>query len=200
MKFEARDLKKLRWQLAIAAGLVIAACAIAYLSLIATQKAEAEYRAAAARHTQIDKKLLQVRIEEEEIKNRAALFVHLQEKGILGDEKRLDWVEMLREIQRRLRLPDMNYEFAPQKRLEGDGGGEYAFFSSSMKLRLRLMHEEDLLNFLDRVQHEAKAVVLTRSCNIARQPGSELKTPLGQLNADCELDWITVRKADIVKR
>lgn len=200
MKFTARDLKKLRWQLAIATGLVIAAAAIAYMSLIAVQKAEAEHRVAASRYAQIDTRLRQVRTEEEEIKNRAALFLHLQERGIIGEEKRLDWIEMLRDIQNRMRLPDMNYEFAPQKPLEGNGSGEHAFFVSAMRLHLNLVHEEDLLNFLAKVQREAKAVVLTRGCNVMRQAPAEARNSLAQLSADCELDWITVRKTDTAKR
>lgn len=199
MKFEARDLKKLRWELAIAAGLVAGAGAIAYGSLISTQEAEAEHRAAAARHAQIDTKLRQVRTEEEEIKNRATLFMHLQERGILGEEKRLDWTELLHDIQRRLRLPDMSYEFAPQKPLEGNGGGDYAFFVSSMKLHLDLVHEEDLLSFLTGVQNEAKATVLVRGCDVSRRPATETATSLAQLSADCEIDWVTARITKIAK-
>jgi hypothetical protein len=199
VKFTVRDLKKLRWQLAIAAGLVVAAAAIAYMSLIALRKAEAEHRAVASSHARIDTRLRQVRTEEEDIKNRAALFLHLQERGIIGEEKRLDWIEMVDDLQNRMRLPDMNYEFAPQKPLEGDGSGEHAFFVSSMKLHLNLVHEEDLLDFLAEVQREARAVVLARSCNVSRAPAGA-RNSLAQLSADCELDWITVRKAEIAKR
>lgn len=189
MKFGARDIEKLRWQLAVAISLIITAGAIAYLSIVATRKAESEHRAVADRHARIDAKLRQVRTEEEEIKNRGALFQRMQEQGVLGEEKRLDWTELLHDIQHRMRLPDMSYEFAPQKPLEGNGGGDYAFFVSTMKLHLRLIHEENLLDFLDRIQSEAKAMVLTKNCNIARSasPGT------GQLTADCELSWITVR-------
>lgn len=200
MKFETRDLKKLRWQLAVAVGLVLAAGAIAYVSLAGMRAAEAEYRAVAARHAQIDAKLRQVRTEEEEIRNRAALFVRLQERGILGEEKRLDWTEMLHDLQRRVRLPDTSYELSPQKPLEGGDGGDYAFFASAMRLHLRLVQEEDLLDFLDNLQREAKALVLIRSCAVARRPATEPKNSLAQLAADCELEWITVRKAEIAKR
>lgn len=187
MKLAIRDFKKLRWQLAVATSLIVASGAIAYLSIIATRKAETEHRAVANRHAQTDTKLRQVRTEEEEIKNRGALFLRMQEQGILGEEKRLDWTELLQDIQRRLRIPDMSYEFSPQKPLEGSSNDGYAFFVSPMKLHLRLVHEEDLLNFLVGVQSDAKALVLTRSCNVVRSAG------VGQLAADCELTWITVR-------
>lgn len=193
MKFEVRDLKKLRWQLAIAAALIAGAGAIAYLSLVTTQKANAEHRAAAAYHAQIDARLRQVRIEEEEIKNRAALFTRLQENGVLGAERRLDWVELLREIQRSLRLPGINYEFSPLKPLDGKGGG--SFYASSMKLHLLLLHEGDLLNFLSRLQQEAKAMVLVRNCSLTRTApgGGATEASPAQLSADCEIDWVTAQ-------
>lgn len=189
MKFEARDFKKLSWQIAIAAGLIVAGGVIAYLSLMSAQRTEATHREAASRHTRIDNKLRQVRTEEEEIRKRTSLFLQMNERGILGEEKRLDWTEMLRDIQHSLHLPGMDYEFSPAKLLDGSGDGR--LYASTMKLRLQLVHEEDLLRFLARMQQEAKAMVLVRSCNVARIPPAS--TSLAQLSADCEIDWITVQ-------
>lgn len=191
MKFTARDLQKLRWQMAIAAGLLAAGTAIAYLGLISAQKAAATHQVAVERHAQIDYKLRQVRTEEEETRNRTALFLQLQEQGILGEEKRLDWTEMLRDIQRSLHLPGMTYEFSPSRSLDGSGSGDGSLQVSAMKLHLQLVHEEDLLHFLSRMQHEAKAMVLVRSCNVVRIPAASAS--LAQLGADCEMDWYTAR-------
>jgi hypothetical protein len=63
-----------------------------------------------------------------------------------------------------------------------------------MRIQMRLLHEEDLLNFLRRLQQEAKALILIRNCTLTplanRPVGS---TDLAQLNGECELRWITVR-------
>lgn len=193
MKFAYADLKKLRWHLAGAASLIMGAGAIVHLGLVASRGAEAEHKEAAVRRGQIESKLRQVRTEEEEIKDRAALFLRLQENGVLGEERRLEWTEMLRDIQLRMRLPGISYEISPQKALADEKGGSgHAFYVSSMKLHLQLLHEEDLLNFLERLRREARAMVLARSCNVARPAAGESGTPQAQLHADCELDWVTL--------
>lgn len=194
MKFGLQDLTKLRWQILAALGLIGAAGLVANFGLETMHRAETAHRDAAARHNQAEARLRRASVEEEDIRERAALLVRLQEKGIFGAENRLDWTEHLRALQRRLDLPDMSYEFAPQKPLEG-GGGDHAFFVSTMKLHLGLVHEGDLLAFVDQVQREARAVVLIRSCTLAR-PASAEPNAAPRLGADCELDWITVSKVE----
>lgn len=196
MKFTAHDLKNIRWHIGIAVGLLLAAGALTWLSLTMKQKTDAEHLAAATRHGQSEARLRQARTEEQEIKEKGALFQHLLENGIIGEERRLDWIEMLTDVQRRLRIPGMSYEFAPQKPLSGNTGGNHVFFVSTMKVHLNVVHEEDLLNFLEAVQQEAKAMVLTRQCNLTRRSPAEAGTTLAYLSADCELDWITARKGE----
>ena len=47
---------------------------------------------------EIDNKLRQVRSEENEIRHKAAVFNDLQSQRVLGEEQRLEWVELLEEI------------------------------------------------------------------------------------------------------
>lgn len=196
MKFTSRDLIKLRLPLIGMLALLIIGGLLAWWSLLNAQNAERERNTANASKTQIEQRLRQVRTEEQELKERALIFQHMQNSGIVGDEKRLDWTEMLREIQRDMRLPGMSYEFGAQTPLESLSGAPYTYFSSPLRLQLRLLHEEDLLNFLVRVQKEAKALVLVRSCKLAplsqNSDGSESPPQLG---ADCELQWVTVRRS-----
>ena len=183
------DFRKLRWHLPALVALLAAAAALALWSQALAERSRLDRDRANAQFRQTDGKLRQVRIEEQEIKDKSALFLHLTAIGIIGEERRLDWTEMLRESQRQLRLTQMSYEFAPQTLLEGNGNTDYAFYVSPMKIHLQLVHEEDLINFLAMVQKNAKAAVAIRSCNLNRPAGS----PIGQLSADCELDWITAR-------
>ena len=62
-----------------------------------------------------------------------------------------------------------------------------------MKLQMKLLHEGDLLNFINDVRREAKAYVRVRNCTVTRTTRSG--SPTGEtalLNADCQLDWITI--------
>ncbi|WP_153132600.1 hypothetical protein [Dechloromonas hortensis] len=199
MKFAVHDLVKIRLPLLAAVLLLAIAGLIAWWSMGEAQKAEQERNSAANRKGQVEQRLRQVRIEEQELKDRAQTFQQLQASGISGEEKRLEWIEMLRATQQALRLPGMNYEFGVQVPLENVDGAAYAWFASPMRLQLRLLHEEDLLNFLSQIEKNAKALVLVRNCKLGRignagNPGSTRET-LAQLTADCEMQWITVRRA-----
>ena len=142
-----------------------------------------------------EERLRQFRSDELDIKERSQLLQHLQASGILGEERRLDWTEQLGNTQRELRIPGMKYEFAPQTALQANGSAGYNWFNSPLRLQLRLVHEGDLLNFLDRLQHEGKALVIVRSCKLALPPAtSGDHETTAALNAECELDWLTAQR------
>ena len=196
MKFTRRDLIKLK--LPILGALLLCAIAglLAWWSLQDAQQAERQRKAAENGKNQIEQRLHQARAEEQELKERAQLFQQMQKSGIIGAENRLDWTEMLRAIQSELRPPAMTYEFGAQIPLENAAGLDHAYFTSPMRLQLRLLHEEDLLNFLARLQKEAKALVLVRSCRLSPVADAvEAREILPQLSAECELQWITIRRS-----
>lgn len=190
------DLRKLQLPLIGMFILLTVAGLLAWWSLLAAQKAEHERQDAENRKVQIEQRLRQVRTEEQELKDRALIFQRMQDAGIAGEERRLDWTEMLRDIQHNLRLPGMSYEFGVQTSLESADKAAYRYFASPMRLQLRLLHEADLLNFLDYVQQNASAMVLVRNCKLTPLPTSgELRENLPQLSAECELQWITTHRS-----
>ena len=197
MTFTRRDLVKLQLPLLGTLALLLLAGLLAWWSVFQGQKAEQEWKAAAAARNQIEQRLRQVRTEEQDIKDRTLMFQQMQSSGITGEEKRLDWTELLRQIQHDMRLPGMSYEFGPQKSLEKVTGVAFAYFASPMRLQLRLLHEGDLINFLGRLQKEAKALVLVRSCKLTptAPSNSDGRPTMTQLAAECELQWVTVRRS-----
>ena len=64
---------------------------------------------------------------------------------------------------------------------------------------MRLLHEEDLLNFITRLQREAKAMVLVRNCKVTRLPSGN-SADAAQLLADCAMEWVTLRRASGTKQ
>ena len=194
MKFERRDLTKLQWYALAAVVAIAIAVAAGFWSNIGAGKATQERDAAATRKTQTEQRLGQVRTEEQEIKARTQQFQEMEQAGITGQEKRLDWTELLRDLQQQLRLPGMTYEFGPQTPLESSPAAGYAYHSSQLKIQLRLLHEEDLLNFIARLQNEAKAMVLVRNCKMSRLPPGN-SADGAQLLAECSMEWVTLRRA-----
>ncbi|WP_291989228.1 hypothetical protein [Candidatus Accumulibacter sp. ACC007] len=195
MKIVRTDFRKLQAS-AFAGILMVAAGGLAlYVSFDARKSAEQARVQIAAQFAEADGKLKQVRDEESEVKQKSIVFNTLRERGIIGNEQRLDWVELLKDIRDKHRLIDLRYEIAPQRMLDGQAGNDFVVFASSMRLELKLLHEEDLTRLLDDLQRQAKALIRVKSCRIERLPvtGDERGGGRANLMADCEIEWLTLR-------
>ena len=196
MTFDRADFSRIQASLAVAL-LTIAAGAV--LSWFADRQHAAAIRNEAVARAQLNEfegRLRQVRSEEDEIKQKAALFSNLRARGIIGEEQRLDWVELIKEIRDGRKLIDVQYEFSPQQSLEKGSAGGYAFKISAMRLQMKLLHENDLLNFINDLRSKAKAYVRVRSCNLTRIPrNTAVIGETALLGAECELEWITILPA-----
>ncbi len=195
MKIAPADFPKLQASILLGVLMVAAGALAVYFSFAVKEAAEQAMVRIAAQFAEADGKLRQVRNEESEVKQKSIIFKQLQERGIIGDEQRLDWVELLKEIRDQHRLIDLRYEIAPQRMLEGQLGNDFVFFASSMKLELKLLHEEDLVRLLDDLRRQAKALIRVKSCRIERLPatGGQRDGGRANLQADCEIEWLTLR-------
>ena len=68
------------------------------------------------------------------------------------------------------------------------------FHSSTMKVELALLHEEDLLRFLSDLRDSGNAYYSVRRCDVSRT-GQALSgaTMTPRLRANCEIELITIR-------
>ena len=195
MKLGASDFPKLQWSLLATVLMMIVGAAMVYFSFNATEVAKRDRAAAQAERNEFDGKLKQVRNEEDEIKQKSAVFNALQTRGMIGEEQRLEWVELLKDIRDTRRLIDLQYEIAPQRRLDTDTAKGFAFYSSTMRLQLKLLHEEDLTRLIDDLHRRARALIQVKSCDVSRLPQDAGDgAPAAQLQADCRIDWITLRE------
>ena len=190
MKLERDDFMKLRRALVSAVLLIGTSSALAWWStqnrLEAMQKQQLSLRGKSAAEQRLQKMVT----EEAVIKADALLLRQLEDRKILGEERRLEWTETLRKIKRDLHLPSMNYEFGTQTKLTGDK--TFTFFSTPMQIRLHVLHEADLLSFLEQIKAQASALVLLRHCKLypLQQGSLETESPT-LLGAECEMQWLT---------
>jgi hypothetical protein len=114
---------------------------------------------------------------------------------VIGEEQRLEWVELLDEIRDRRKLIEIHYEFSPQRALDGDDARTESFglHASAMKLQARLLHEEDLTRLLDDLRRQARALIQIKRCDVSRPPRTDTDS-LQYLRADCLIDWMTLRE------
>lgn len=196
MTFDRSDFARIQLSLAAAIVMSVVGVAIAWLSNQQVRSATQARISASSQLTEYEGKLKLVRAEENEIKEKSALYSNLRARGIIGEEQRLDWVELIKDIKEHRKLLDVQYEFSPQKTLERAALPGFSFKSSTMKLQMKLLHEEDLLNFINDLRRHAKAYVRVHSCTVTRIARSAIPTgDAALLNADCMLDWITILPA-----
>jgi hypothetical protein len=145
-------------------------------------------------------KLARATSEEREIREKLVDYKRLLERGIIGDEQRLDWVDTIGQIKAARRIHDIKYSIAPQKAYEvhgaGPTGGDVEFRVSELKLEMQLLHEEDMLGFLEDLQRQLKTHVMVRSCSVQRldRPGGfERSGVTPRLRAECTVDLLTIR-------
>lgn len=200
MNLTANDFLRIRWSLVFLLLALLLAFGITTTSTKLVEKAQAEKQQLESRQRDIRARLSRAPEEERELRGKIALFQQLQERGIIGQEERLNWVEQIARIKTARRLFDFQYEIAPQKPLAdsllpgGAVAGDYEFMSSTMSLQMPLLHENDLLDFLGDLRKTVHAHLLVRNCAIERMPQAQDRGVAAQLRATCAIDWITLRE------
>jgi len=197
MKLGASDLKRLGPPMAASVILALAgaACYVAANNyVLETKKLAAE---TSAQRAEVQTRLARANEEEREIKASLQQYQALAARGIIGDERRLDWIDTITAIKNERRLFNINYSVEPQKDLDYPGfspGGAVRFVSSRVKIEMQLLHEEDLLNFIDDLAKRGRSYLSVRSCDVQRSARDSAGTTLApRLRATCVFDLITIR-------
>jgi hypothetical protein len=197
MKFGKEDLKHLRLPIAACLALGLGGVACYFVADDYREGTKKQRVAIAAQRTEVQGRVDRANEEEREIKANLQQYRALEARGITGEEKRLDWVDTLTAIKNERRLFNITYTIEPQRQLDypGFGAGKGAYFMSSrVKVSLQLLHEEDLLNFIDDLVKRSALYLSVRSCNIQRLSRATGVTVLApRLQAECAFDLITIR-------
>lgn len=218
MKTFTEDLRRIRWNLLLFLALVLIGSGAVYASLRQIKDAQQVHRQALAKQNEVQGKLANARNEEQELRQKFSRYESILSRGYIGTEHRLDWIEQIRKIKTARKLLDIQYELAPQQKLDnkalnptpaapGPAGAAkaasaeasqgaskiigYDFMVSNMSLHMQLLHEEDLLNFIADLHNSILAYIRVNKCDVQRQsfPGSA-----AQLKAECSIDWVTLRE------
>jgi len=151
--------------------------------------------AVSAQRAQNTERLLRIADEEREVKEKIAVYRELKNLGILGRERRLEWADAIKRIRAQRGLIDLRYRVNPQKPLASVPGkpGTVDFYSSTMKVQLALLHEEDLFAFLNDLRASGNAYYSVRDCVLSRTGVAPTAPNLAaRVNANCDIDLITV--------
>jgi hypothetical protein len=201
MKLDAKDFKRLKWAIAFLVTMTLVGGGSVWTILQMKKNSGKTFQEATLARKDIQNKLSQARVEEQELRDKTGRFQALKTQGYIGPEMRLDWIETIARIKASRRIPKLDYDFAPQRPVDAallPGGalaGGFEIMSSQMQLRLQLLHEGELLALLDEIRSTVPAMVQVRSCAIERlAPSVTDRGHNAQLKADCTLEWITLRE------
>lgn len=146
-----------------------------------------------AASSQATEKLREAELEKIEIRDFQPKYLNLQNLGFIGEERRLAWIETINRIQEKHKLLPITYEISAQSPVHMESSiqtGGLELRASKMQLKMDLLHEGDLLNFLDELKKDAFYTV--RDCTVVRA-GIRNSEPLEpRLEADCALYWLTM--------
>ena len=140
--------------------------------------------------------LSHVENEKLEIRSYQPQFIELRNKGLIGEENRLEWIDAIRHIQEGRKLLPITYEIDAQQgvRLEARMPlGDYRLRASRMSLHMDLLHEMDLFNFLDDLKR--RSYYALQDCSLKRTSAVQNGAIAPTLAADCTLYWLTLGAA-----
>ena len=205
----------LRRSVGISASLVIAL--IAFILFLQEQNKDftQKLEASTGGKLQAQTKLRESGQERDAIVKHLPVLRELEDRGIFGEEKRLEWVEHLRTIEKRWPGIAITYNIAPQKLMPKEGSNgvvppiptgaklpngdpvkQFGVFSTDMKLTLQLLHEGDALAIFAELKAANLGLFSVRTCSMRRPNNSTAVDNPGDygtpLTVECLLNWTSM--------
>jgi hypothetical protein len=144
----------------------------------------------------VSQRYLSVDEEEKTFREQRPKFMALQQRGIVGPENRLNWLEVLLKAGKAIKLPQLNYQIAAQAPYTPPfalNTGAFQIYSSAMKLDLGLLHEGDFLSLLEALDKQADGLYSVSKCSFTRTEAViQMLANRKNIGASCELQWYTI--------
>lgn len=199
MKLEQNDWKKLQIPLAILGGIVV----VVVVCIVFAQQYKADQeQSLLTQQNQLNaarQRYQSSGLEKEIITEFLPQYQALINKGFVGEERRIEWVERLREQHKNHKLFGIKYSIKQQEKYTpafATNLGGFTLSRSIMQFELDMLHEGDLLQLTESLSGANAAALILRDCEITRlNEGGALSAQLtANLHAQCELDWLTLRE------
>ncbi|MFA5826650.1 MAG: hypothetical protein WC825_11870 [Gallionellaceae bacterium] len=197
MKLSSSDLLPMRWSLLSVCASVLLSSAMLYGSSRYEARVQQEHLSAQSLMNDARSRLAAARQDQQNMSVYSAEYGALEQRKIIGDEQRLDWLEGLDKLRSRNLVSDFRYTIAPQKNhvtTAASGNGDFDIHYSEMKLQFDLLHEAQLLDFFAALHNQISGRYQLEGCTLQRVAG-----PLpdsAQIKAECTGGWITLKNRD----
>ena len=144
--------------------------------------------------------------EKEMIARYLGPYQQLAQSGFVGEEQRINWLDGLRAANSQANIFGIEYDISAQRAYAHSAEfnpGQLNLQESVMRLRLRLLHEEDLPRFLQAFARQGGGYFTVEQCTLRRTKPAEAERTLNvqpNLAAECDLSWVTVRPKGAEKK
>ena len=137
-------------------------------------------------------KLQRSNTEKQLIEQHRDAYQALIARGFVGPENRLAWLEAVQQANREANLYGLDYSLEPRSMLQLPGLG-VPLGQTVMKIRMQMLVEDDLTQFLNAMQQRSTSLFRVRACQIARA-SNNAPQPINkpELETECELLWFTI--------
>ena len=200
------DLESLRIPLVALAVTAIIAAALVYLSGGVLDNA---HRLLTQREAQLREARLRIQNageEKEMIGRYLGSYQQLARAGFVGDEQRINWLDGLRVANQEAGIFGVEYDISAQRPYAYAAEfntGQLLLQESVMNLKFRLLHEDDLPRFFGALTHSGAGFYTIDQCSLRRIKAGEAGRAVQvqpNLNAECELRWLTVKPASAAEK
>jgi hypothetical protein len=190
------DLKALQFQLiALVCVALLGTGAVYYSNTLLDQsqkKLAQEQKQLKEAHTRLQRS----GIERDIIVQYLGSYHQLERAGFAGEEKRINWLDGLRLANQQAELFGVDYAISTQKpyRYAADfNAAPLTLAESVMKLKLRLLHGEDLMRFFNALARQNAGLFLIDECRMQRIDTGGVIRFQPNLTTECELSWVTAK-------
>jgi len=160
---------------------------------------EKEYRRHQNRFMSISRRYLAVDEEERIIRKLYPRFVALYNRGVIGSEDRLSWLEALRAASGAAGIDELSYRIDSREMLEPEypvSAPGFEVYASTMTLDMEMRHEGVLVRLLRQLERQAPGLFTVRRCQLVRaQPQIAPEGRRNNVAGACELDWLTLNRS-----
>ncbi len=201
MKFSSSDFQLMRWSIMAISASVILSSIILYASQQYADHAQKDFRAAQNTMNDARNRLARAHQDQEDLAAYSKDYRILEDRKIIGDDHRLDWMEGLDKLRQQNLVIDFSYSIAPQKNYTPQpaiDSGNFDIHYSEMKLQFDLLHEGQLLNFFNALRNQIYGQYQFEGCTMQRTPARDEDVNVAlstatHIKAECSGGWITLK-------
>ena len=199
MNLNAQDWRKLQTPLLVLATTILFTIGVLFFAQNFTEEQKAALQTQQSLLNAARQRYQSSGLEKNTISEYLPQYQALINKGFIGEERRIEWVETLREQHKDQKLFGIKYSISQQEDFKpafAPNLGGFILHRSSMKLDLDMLHEGDILQLTESLSEKTAAPFMLRDCEITRlgSGGALRKQLMANLLAQCALDWITARE------